>query len=44
MRLKSDIGVALQEALRDAEIGVPFTTITVQVEPGAASKPETSPR
>lgn len=47
LRVKSDIGVALQEALREAEIGVPFTTITVQVEPGAAgagSKPAATPR
>ena len=44
MRLKSDIGVALQEALRAAEIDVPFTTITVQVEPNAGSKPEPTPR
>jgi small-conductance mechanosensitive channel len=42
MRVKSDIGVALQQALREAEIGVPFTTITVQVEPPAAHKTDPS--
>jgi small-conductance mechanosensitive channel len=36
LRVKSDIGVALQDALREAGIGVPFTTITVQVDPTAA--------
>ena len=36
LRVKSDIGVALQDALREAGIGIPFTTITVQVDPAAA--------
>ncbi len=36
LRVKSAIGVALQDALREAGIGVPFTTITVQVDPAAA--------
>jgi small-conductance mechanosensitive channel len=36
LRVKSDIGVALQTTLREAGIGVPFTTITVQVDPAAA--------
>jgi small-conductance mechanosensitive channel len=44
MRVKSDIGVALQQALREAEIGVPFTTITVQVEPPAAHKTDPTAR
>lgn len=36
LRVKSDIGVALQDALRAEGIGIPFTTITVQVDPAAA--------
>ncbi len=44
MRLKSDIGVAIQDALREARIGMPVTPIEVQVESFAVSDPEPTTR
>jgi len=39
MRLKSDLGVALQHALREARIGMAITPVEVQMESMAAREP-----
>jgi small-conductance mechanosensitive channel len=44
MRLKSDIGVAIQDALREARIGMPVTPVEVQVESFAVRDPEPTAR
>ena len=40
MRLKSDIGVAIQDALREARIGMPVTPVEVQVESFSGHGPD----
>ena len=44
MRLRSDIGVAIQDALREAQIGMPVTPVEVQVESFASRGPEPAAR
>jgi len=44
MRLKSDLGVALQHALREARIGMAITPVEVQVEPLTTGGPDSTPR
>jgi len=44
MRLKSDLGVALQHALREARIGMAITPVEVQVEPPTTGGPGSTPR
>jgi potassium-dependent mechanosensitive channel len=44
MRLRSDIGVAIQEALREARIGMPVTPVEVQVESSEGRGPAPTAR